>query len=293
MGYLAIFFTILFFSTIEVVSKIIGNDIDPIYLAFLRFFLSGIVLISFDFKKIKKIKKNDFIKLTLLGILGVTISLGAFHLSLKYIDAARGAVIFSLNPIFSTIFAWLILKEKMNTKIGIGIFIGFIGAYIVCFGFDLINFKSLTGPLLMLISATSFGAYIVLAKKYIKLYGPFFTTGFVFFTGSLWYLPFIKSYNILNFSKNIGYIAYLIILGTGVAYVFYFYGLRKIPVSAGSSMFYLKPVLASIFAYYILKENFKVSFFTGIILIIIGMSIILIPERKFLFKKNINKGESK
>lgn len=288
LAYFAIFTTIVLFSTIEVFLKMINGNIDPFLIGFTRFFVSGILLITigllFPAKK-EKVDFNAWKKIILLGIFGVSIGLGAFHFSIKYLTASTGAVIFSINPIFSSITALVLLRESLGIKNISGMIIGFAGIYILSFGFNAVEINSLVGVLGMLISAIVFGSYIVISKKYVLKYGTFITTGIAFFSGSFLFLPFVKSYELLNPKLTISVVAYITIMATAVAYIFYFYGLKKVPVVVGTSMFYLKPVIASILAVILLSEKLKYNFYIGLFLVMTGLLITGIKRK--VKEKNI------
>lgn len=279
--YAAIFITIILFSTVEVATKTIAFNIDPIYLAFLRYIISGVIIFLIGIKDIRKtkIKLKEIAGTIMTGIIGITIAIGLFHTSLLYIEAAKGAVIFSLNPVFSALFAYFLLKEKLNKSTLIGMAVGFTGVYIVSFGFEPLKFSSVKGPLLMLLSAIFFSCYIVLSKKYVKIYGKFTATGIIFISGAICYIPLIKSYEIAQFSKTFPIVIYLSIFATGVAYICYFYGLTHISIAAGSSMFYLKPIMATILAVLYLKENLNIEFYIGVAVIFTGLGIALFYEK--------------
>jgi len=273
-AYLAIFTTIALFSTIEVVIKLINNNIDLFLLAFVRFFVSGLILLCFGYvqqHKDEKVKGITLFKIILLGVFGISIGLGSFHFSMEYIKASTGAVIFSMNPIFSAITAFVILNESLHFKNIFGMILGLIGVYILSFGFNAIDVSSLVGVGAMLLSAIVFGTYIVLSKKYIAKYGTFMVTGIGFASGALLFLPFVKSYRVENIAFTISILSYITILATTLAYALYFYGLKRVPVSVGASMFYLKPILASILAVCVLSEKLLYNFYIGLALILFGL----------------------
>lgn len=273
ISYIAIFITILLFSSIEVFSKILTGHVDPFFIAFLRFFISGVILLLMDTKKISKVEKRDWLYLLGLGILGVTISLGSFHLSITGLKAATGAVIFSMNPLFSSIFAIIFLKEAFNRYKIAGIIIGFIGVYIVLFGLNSIDFTNIKNIILMLLSSICFGIYVAGSKPFVKKYGTFATTGIIFIFGSIPYLPLIDTFVIDNIKSSIPILLYLSLVTTGLAYALYFYGLKRVPIIVGTSMFYLKPIFATIFAIIILKESPPVCFYIGVVIILFGMML--------------------
>lgn len=280
--YASILVTIILFSTIEVVSKILAGSVDTIFLSFLRFFFSGLIITLISFKDIRKIEKKDLPMMCWLGFAGVTLALGAFHISLNYIEASKAAVIFSINPVFTALFAGIIFGEKLNTQKITGIILGFAGVWILNFGFSTVKFNDLKGPGLMLFAAVFFAYYIVASKKYVAKYGAFATTGILFITGSLFYLPFIDSFRINNFQTNWLYIAYLSLLATGVAYLCYFYGLRHVSTATGASLFYLKPIIASFLSVLILKEQLSYNFYIGLLIIITALTVTLMKPIKNL-----------
>jgi drug/metabolite transporter (DMT)-like permease len=166
--YGAIFTTIVFFSTIEVVVKLIGPGVDPIFLAFIRFFAAGMILTALDLKKVSLIRREDIPGIILLALIGVSAGFAAFHTSLKNMNASTGAVIFSMNPIFSSVAALYFLKEKLTLKRLFGTIIGFAGVYLLSFGLTVPDFASAKGPLLMLFSSITFSIYIAGTKLYVK-----------------------------------------------------------------------------------------------------------------------------
>ncbi len=257
-----------------------ASQIDPLFLGFLRFFISGLIFLSISFRDIKKVNRNDFFKLILAGFIGVTIGIGSFHIGLSYLEASKSAVIFSINPIFSSIYAFIFLKEKIKFKEAIGIILGFVGVYVVSFGFKVISFENILGPLLLLVSATGFGIYVAFAKPYLQKYGTFLATSIMFISGSIPYLFFIDSFKIQNFEKNIYLLSYLIFITSTLANFLYFYGLKKVPLSIGTSLFYLKPIIASIFSVIILKESLYWNFYIGLGIIFLGLFLIIFKKSK-------------
>lgn len=132
----------------------------------------------------------------------------------------------------------------------------------------------------MLLSAVTFGIYIAATKPFVKKYGTFLTTGIIFISGSIPYLFFIKSYQIINWQYTFPVLLYLSLITTGLAYCLYFYGLKRVPVMVGTSMFYLKPILATIFAVILLKESPELHFYIGVIVILSSMALTMIKFPK-------------
>ncbi|MBD3317360.1 MAG: EamA family transporter [Chitinivibrionales bacterium] len=272
-SYGAILITIGLFSTIEVVTKHIAGNVDIWFLAFIRFFAAGLCLLYIGRQNLGNIRQRDFLSMLAIAIIGVPLAFGAFHLSLRTINASTGAVIFSLNPVFSTIAAIFLVGERLSVRGIVGLILGFGGVYLVSFGPETVKMSEAVGPLLMFVSAVAFGTYITAAKRYVALYGPFTVMGLLFTTGSPLFLPFIDGTIYGGLFPTALWIAYLTFAATGLAYVLYFYGLSRLSITAGTSVFYLKPVIASLLARVILDEKLPPHFLVGLAIILGSLSL--------------------
>jgi len=272
--YLAIFTTIVFYSTVEVVTKKVGV-VDPNLLAFLRFFPSGVIILLIGRRHFRHVRLRDLLWLGLLGVIGITLTFTAYHgsLAMKEFPASTGAVIFSINPVFSMLTAWLLLRERLSIKRIVGVLLGFVGVYIVSFGFERVTFATAKAPLLMFAAQVCFGVYVVAAKRYVFRYGPFFVNGVIFIVGSVLFLPMIGQWHVPADPATLWWLVYLALLATGLAYVLYFYGLNKVPIAAGTSVFYLKPVLAPLLAAHVLHDKLRLNFFIGLAVIFVSLAL--------------------
>lgn len=286
LGYFYLLITIIFFSTLEVVSRTLVGEISPFQINFIRFliggiFLFGVLLIS---KESICISKKDFLWVTLVGIMNVVISMNLFQLSLSNENAKASviAVIISSNPIFVTIFSTLIEKEKIKLYKIIGLGIGILGIGIVFFQDIDMSQRDFRSPLLALSAAITFALYTVLGKKVSSKIGSLKMNAYSFIMGSIISIPlliFLKIPIIKFESSLIIQMLYLAFFVTGVGYLTYFKGLEIIGTSKGSLVFFVKPILASILAILILKEKATFNLFIGSIFIISGIYIILFWEK--------------
>lgn len=269
--------TIVLFSTIEIAVKLIHGAVDPMLLAVIRFVVSGVLLALSALPKLKAISLREYFILIAIGAVGIAGTFGPFHyaLSLPSVDAKDTALIFSLNPLFAALSALFVLHEKFSLRYLGGIILGFIGVYFVVFGWSSFNTDALHGPLIVLISAFTFGLYTTFSKKYVIQHGARAVTAIVFLSGGILLMPFVNSWEIPTTPAVIGTIFYLTIFTTYIGYLSYFHGLKKVSVSAGSSLFYLKPVIATPLAVLILNETPTSTFFVGMLLIFSAMALTL------------------
>jgi drug/metabolite transporter (DMT)-like permease len=68
------------------------------------------------------------------------------------------------------------------------------------------------------------------------------------------------------------------VAAVGIGYLLYFEGLRRVTASHGTALFYLKPVLATVFAYLILGEPLSAAVLTAAGLAAVGILVVTLQR---------------
>ncbi len=288
LGYAALLLAIVLFSTIEVSVKLIDGAITPLRLASFRFLLTGLILLLPALRQLRMrqapITGADILVLAWLGLIGVTLSLGFFHLALNYLQANVAAVIFSTNPVFVAMFAPLVLKERLNGRCVAAVALGMAGILVLALNHAAGEANWIIGILLMTGALIAFALYSVLSRKHMSRFGAIVIIAFGGLIGGAALLPFSWAIEGTPFVKipfaAWGHLLYMAIAATAVAYVLFFFGLVRVGATRGSMFFFLKPVLASIFAYIILGETMTLGMLAGAALVVGALGLTVIPERK-------------
>ena len=128
-------FASLFFSLMTVCVKKIDEAI-PIYeLVFFRSVFSLIITsIIIKKKKINPWGKNKFL-LTIRGLLG-TIALICIFYSIRHMPLSLSTVIQYTYPIFISIFAVFLIKERINFNLRLALFLGWFGRLILLYPYQ-------------------------------------------------------------------------------------------------------------------------------------------------------------
>jgi drug/metabolite transporter (DMT)-like permease len=283
ISYIYCFLAIFFFSTIELVGKLIGQGISPLLITAYRFMIGGLILLPFAIYHKRKLtfqlQVSDYLKMAYPGILNVAVSMMFLQLAVYYGKASLAAILVSTNPLFVAIFAYMILKETLDRYKILGIALGLCGIGLIVMGEPEIlqgNTNILLGVLFSFLAALTFGLNVVISKNYIKRYGNLFFNTVAFFSGAFVLLivgVIFRINPIFSFSlKNWIYIIYLGLFVTGFAYILFFEGLKRLTAATGSMFFFLKPALASAFAVLLLHEHLSLWQVIGIVLIIISLN---------------------
>ncbi len=291
-GYISVLIGVILFSAIEVISKSMNGQFPTLPLVFFRFFIGGIMLllysIVFPAENAVPIDRKRILRVCFFAVIGVTLSMSLFHMSLGYIRASNAATIFCTNPIFASFFAALVLREKITSGIIIGMVLGFFGAAAISFSGSSMNIEEIKGSVLMISAAMSFAFYTTLSKKLNIEIGVSRSTGLIFVIGSLLLLPmiFFKGTQNALIAWN-GCAVQILLLSlacTGLAYLLFLGGLSRVPVTRGIALFYLKPIMAAVLAWIFISEQPTVRLGMGMVLVSLGLY--------FTLRKNNNKNRT-
>lgn len=300
-GFIYIAITTVLFSSMEIALKFIAGDFNPVQLTFSRFLIGGIVLLPFALRALKakgiKLSRHDLSKFAMLGFVGIFVSMMLYQLAVCNAKASVVAVLFSSNPVFVMLFAFILLGEP--------IFKNNIAALI----FDVAGILIIVDPLHTDISAAGitftilatlmFALYGVLGKKQCKRFGGLVVTCFGFIFGSAEIMaaaalthiapvasllsagglsnfaniPFISGYSM----SNIGVVLFVCVGVTGIGFASYFKAMEVTSANTASLVFFFKPALAPVLAFLILKEAIPFNMIIGIVCILAGSMISIAP----------------
>jgi drug/metabolite transporter (DMT)-like permease len=310
-GILSIALATFFFSTMEIALKTSASNYNPIQLTFLRFLIGGLILLPLALHEMKKRKivlnLHDFAFLLLTGFICVVVSMIMFQLGVIYSPASVVAVLFSCNSVFVVLFAYLLLTEKIHNYTVISILVSVLGMAVIINPMHMS--ASAIGIVFSLGAAITFALYNVVGRTRSEKYGGIPLTCFSFLFGclelliliALSYKPsFEEMFNSINlpifadiplFSgitlSSLTGLIYVGVFVTGLGYTFYFIAMEETSAAMASLVFYLKPVIAPIFAFEILREPITANMEAGIVLIIIGSFISFVPGLKIRKNKKL------
>jgi drug/metabolite transporter (DMT)-like permease len=269
---------ILLWASAFVTSKAIVEDSSPFAALSLRF---GFV--SFGFFIFCLITSNKiilpikvFLKASVIGICFHGLYLGGvFYAIDKNLSVGITAIIVSLQPILTALFAGPLLKEVVTWKQWIGIVLGFFGTLMVI-GFDIgssIPLIALMASIVGLIAITSgtllqrkIGIDIPLATS--NFYQAFSAFIFLIIVTYIFENPFI------NFSSDfILSMSWQIIFVSFGAFTILQYLINTGTASRTSTLFFLVPPVSVIMAWAFLNEQMTIIDIVGLVIATIGVYI--------------------
>ena len=263
-----------FFSLMTVCVKKIDNRI-PIYeLVFFRSLLSlFITSLIINKKNLNPWGKNKPL-LILRGILG-TIALVCIFYAIKNMPLNISTVIQYTYPIFISIFAGVLINEKITKNLIIASITGWLGILIILNPYQLsslnIELDKFTVSIAFLGSISTALAYITVKKlsltedifiiiKYFPLISVITLSPIVFFN---WVTP------------NINDLIWIIGIGmfTQAGQTFLTIGLKKLPTSEAARINYLQVLFGSLWGILFFNELININFIFGAVLVLLGTII--------------------
>ena len=259
----------------------VAQQMGPFSAAFLRFAIASLCLILLALNsnnRLERPRRQHIIPLILLGLTGVFSYNYFFFKGLKLIEAGRAAIIVATNPVFIALFASLIFKERMTYTRFFGICMSVFGAIVVITKGHpgLILSGGLGwGELFIFCCVASWAAYTLLGKAVLAGLSPFTAVTYSTVIGALLLLaPAVIEGLIPAWPYTVSVwmnVSYLGVLGTVVAFVWFYQGIQKIgPTKAGLFINFV-PISGVIMAYLILHEPLTWSLVAGVVLVSTGV----------------------
>jgi len=282
-SHLFCFLTIAIWSTLEVVGKLLGTSVSPYAITAWRFLIGGLVILPFAFRNRHehKLGLKGIAHLVALGVLNVCLAMLILQLSIHYGKASISAVIISINPLFVALFANLILKESMSWGQILVLVLGVTGIGVLVLGeVEMDHARYLNLPLgigLAIVAALSFGIYTVLTRAAVARFGNLVSNATSFIGGAVALFVFNaltgEELGVYPSWSNLLLLAYLGIILTGIAYLLYFEGMKRIGAARASMYFFLKPLISTFLAWALLRETLGAAQIAAVFLIVTAMNL--------------------
>ncbi|UCG95369.1 MAG: DMT family transporter [archaeon] len=221
---------------------------------------------------LRNFSKPIWIHLCVLGILGTTIGMGIYYIGLNYTTAINTSFIMRLQVPVTALFAFLFLGDRLTKKQIWSTVFMFIGAYLIMFGFNIIqpNF----GDLIMLASAVVFGLTNVYYKKTLAKKVPVFT---VLLYRSVFGVSVLVLLIVAVLREQtlqaLFTIPHLVILQAFLyaIYIFgFYYGIKEIGPGPTTIFYLIVPLITVILAFIVLGESLVLTQGLGAALVLIG-----------------------
>ncbi|MBS5194350.1 MAG: DMT family transporter [Morganella morganii] len=264
--------------------------ISPVQIVFLRV-LCGFVPIAV-MAWMQKAVRREHLKYTghflVMALLATVIYYWAFASGTSLLLSGVSGVLSGAIPLFSFIVAAIFLRQEKITVMRLcGLMLGFAGVILIAKPWQVSGESiSLAGVGYMILGSLSVGISFVYAKKFLadKQIAPLALTTYQIGLALLilaCITPFTGITAIAQDSTaSLGLIIGLGLLGTGVAYLTYYYLILNLGAVMASSVTYIPPVVALIVGFLAANEQLGVTEILSMVLIMSGVFLLQRPSRR-------------
>lgn len=275
---------LIFGSSYTAVKYITPQYIHPFALNFVRVAITlTLFWILFLIKPGKiKFERKDFPRFVICALTGIVINQLFFIKGVSLTTVIHSSLLSLGSPIFITIIAAFLLKEKFTLLKGLGLACGIGGASILVLMKDhtgAVASNMVLGDILVLINAISYAFYLVLVRPLMAKYSGIQVLRWIFTIGALGILPIgfpyllEASWSSFDMSHWL-VLTYVAVFATFVAYLLTVKSIALIGSSATGAFIYTQPVFAAVFAMIFAGEYFTLYKVMAAVLIFTGVYLV-------------------
>ncbi len=260
-----------------VINRFFVIKIDPVLFTAVRALFIGLVFFMISIAqnnfKLKGFHRVSWKYLLAIGVIGGGVAFLMFFTGLKMTTSGRAAFLHKTLPLYSTVLAFLFLKERITKKLILAMLIMLFGIYLM--ESDNISFEIKLGDFLVIAATILWAVENTIAKKvmlqretnWVVTFSRMFFGSLVLF--SILYLVGKGELLLSLTTQQMLYIAISTLILTGYVLTWY-WGLRYINLSKASTMLLISPIISLVLGYYWLGESVLLLQLAGSALILIG-----------------------
>jgi drug/metabolite transporter (DMT)-like permease len=269
------------------------KTIPPFLMAGSRFIIAGLILLVYALLKGERIPDfKSLWKISLAGILMLSVGNALVAWIEQYLPSGLVAILVATVPL------WFVLLDKRqwkfhfsNKQIVLGLIVGFAGVILLFAGkgsSDLFDSRMKIISLILMLVCTIGWTTGSLYSKYQKIQGStlmkvaiqMLAAGIVNFVAGF-ALKEHQGFIVENISwESVGALAYLIVMGSLVAYMAYVWLLSIRPASLVGTYAYVNPVVAVFLGWLIADEHVNTQKIIGLVIVIAGLVIVNFSKEK-------------
>ncbi|SHJ88542.1 DMT family transporter [Propionispora hippei] len=271
--------TIFIWGTTFISTKVLLKAFSPVEILFLRFVIGFIALSLAYPSRLPWQGKIRELYFAAAGLCGITLYFLLENIALTYTLASNVAIILSMAPFFTAMFAHLFLDgERLRFQFFLGFALAITGIFLIGFNGHAVPGLNPLGDLLAVLAAVVWAAYSILTMKIAGFrYNTIQTTRRIFLYGLLFMLPALGVFGFIpdpgQMLKPIN-LSNLLFLGLGASalcFVTWNVAVTVLGAVKTSAYIYLVPVITAATAVLVLREQLTGMSFVGMILTLTGL----------------------
>jgi drug/metabolite transporter (DMT)-like permease len=277
--YGAVILAMIFWSFSFIWFKVANKTFHPITIVFIRLLFSVILMTIFLVvtRNYMKIKKGDWKLFLTLAVFEPFFYFLGESFGLTYVSATVCSVLISTIPVFATIGAWLIFKEKLKAINYAGIIISFIGVLVFILNIDGSISFDIKGLGLLLLAVFSAVGYNLTLSRLVGTYSPVYIVNVQNLIGAILFLPLFlifdfKSFVSTPFTFNMFRpIIELSIFASCGAFILFAWSVRNMGITRANVFSNCIPIFTALFSFILMGDMLTFQNILGMAIVIAGL----------------------
>ena len=257
-------------------SKIVLESYSPVVTIFVRLSISAVFLFGYLLLsgKMVKIPWKDLLRFAVLSFFLPFVYFIGENYGIYMTSSTTAALIIATIPLFIAAIAWIWFDEPFSFLNILGFVISFTGVGFIVYenGFDIHG--SFAGTLFLFLAVGSAVIYTVFIKDMSHKYDAIFIIAIQNLFGMIYFLPLLaleQNFVTTGGIKMVFYFLALAILCSSLAYIFYVLAVKYIGMAKTEAFANLIPVIAALYAFFVLGEVFGLFKMLGMIFVLVGL----------------------
>ncbi len=234
---------------------------------------------------------KDYLYFALFSFFGVILNQLLFFKGLQLTTATNTSLLAVMIPVFAFTISAFIGNDKFSWRKIVGIALAACGViYLVDPTKASFSSSTTQGDILIILNSLSYGAYIAISKKLISHYGALKSIAWLFLFASCVNVPigifFMQAVALPEISATAWTaLAAIVVFPTILAYFWNTWALARVEPSVVAVYVYLQPLIGTVLAIFLLKEEWSSRIFLAMILIFIGVYLVTRNRKREVISK--------
>lgn len=283
-GFLSVLFAAFLWGTAGTAASF-AKGISPLVIATISVGFGGLIHTFLSLKAIK----NNYQKLfnyksqIFIAVVVSILCPFAFYSSVSLAGVSIGTVIsIGCAPLFSVLLEWILDKRKLSLKWLISFILGFLGIILLSYAGDhaqhqVVQSDRILGVFFGLLSSLSYATYSWIMRNLIRQdVDSRAAMGVIFGISAVLLLPtlLITAQNLFDYPTNVWVAIYIPIVPMFLGYLFFSFGLKRIPASQAMTLALVEIPVAALLAVVVVGESLTIHSYLGLILIFLCVIVL-------------------
>jgi len=268
-----------------VAGRIVSGELQPFTITWIRFVLVSLFLIPVVAVREGRLPRPTLRELVLvicMSVAGVVVYNFLLFSGLQTVTAVRSSVLMALTPSVVAIILVVVFGERTTVTAAFGILLAFSGALVTITDGNLraaIDGGISAGDLLLLGSVLAWAVYTILARYTISRLSAITVLAYSSAIGAILLTPVAAAegafHTIHTLTGPVFWgILYLSFGAAGLAYLWYYEGIRDAGATKAAVFMNVEPVAAIILGVVILGEKISAPLIIGAALVMVGLYLV-------------------